>query len=149
MNQSALEQLKQDHEKVKKLLSGMEEESNISKLKEIYQQVKLELSIHTAKEEQYLYPKMQPLDKDRVLEAFAEHELATTQLMDLADMFDLSPVDIDEIKAKLKVLMEVLEHHIKEEEGELFPEVEKAFSEEELIEMGQKMQAVADEEMGK
>jgi len=49
--------------------------------------------------------------------------------------------DVDKFEAKLKVLIEDTRHHVKEEQGEMFPKVKKQFSSEILEELGASMEA--------
>jgi hemerythrin-like domain-containing protein len=72
-----------------------------------------------------------------VLEALEEHKLVKTLLGEIAA---LTPAD-DEFDAKMKVLQENVEHHVEEEETEMFPEAKKQLSDEVRNELGSRMEA--------
>ena len=135
----ALELLKADHDRVKKLLSELEDSKEEPQdLRELYNQIKLELKIHEHLEETLLYPVLREHSESRqlALEGFVEHHTANVVLNELA----LDKVGSDNFKAKAKVLKELVEHHIEEEEGELFDQARELLGEERLSEMGQRMQ---------
>jgi hypothetical protein len=126
--QNAIALLTQDHNKVKKLFEEFEmlkesEEAEDEKL-EIVQEICLELSIHAQIEEEIFYPAA--IDSigqlDIMDEAIVEHAAAK----DLIDqLITMAPED-EHFDAKVTVLREMVEHHIKEEEGKMFPRVRKA-----------------------
>jgi hypothetical protein len=72
---------------------------------------------------------------DAVLESLEEHHLVKWTLSELEKM---DPSD-ERYDAKVKVMMESVEHHVEEEEGELFPAVRKLLGEELLEELGERM----------
>lgn len=94
-----------------------------------------ELSMHAAVEEQVFYPTVKQRSerlKELVLEALEEHHVAKWLLSELEKM----DVDNERLDAKLSVLIESVRHHVREEEGELFPEVRKAMDRKELLSLG-------------
>jgi hemerythrin-like domain-containing protein len=124
---NAVEMLKEDHEKVKALFRQYEAAGDraYQKKQGIAEAVCTELEIHTTLEEELFYPAMKRKadqdGKDLVAEAVEEHHVVTT-LMD--ELKGLDPKD-ERYDAKFKVLRENVEHHIEEEEGEMFPEAEE------------------------
>ncbi len=99
--------------------------------------------MHEAIEEEIFYPalKEHPKTKDLALEGYEEHHVVD---MVMAEIEGVEPSD--EIwMAKFTVLKENLEHHIEEEEGEMFPQAEKVFDDDELGELGDRMRARKDE----
>jgi hemerythrin-like domain-containing protein len=62
----------------------------------------------------------------------------------IADLLKMKPTD-EQFEAKMAVLKEEIEHHVKEEESELFPGVQKHFGAEELSAMGDQMKALFDQ----
>lgn len=134
--------LKADHEKVKAMFEEMEDLSDraTAKRQKLFEELKTELQVHTKIEEEIFYPAVQALRtkeaKDKVLEANEEHALAK-QL--IAQISALEPDD-EKFKAKCKVLMDVVLHHAKEEEKEMFPEAKAGMSAEELKSLGAKLE---------
>ena len=124
----AIELLTDDHEKVKGLfeefdaLSG--DDSSLEEKGAIVQQICQELIVHTAIEEEIFYPAARAaIDDDDLLdEAIVEHASAK----DLIEQLQAMTPDDDQYDAKVKVLKEYIEHHVKEEEEEMFPKIRAA-----------------------
>ena len=140
----ALKLLKQDHDLVKKLLAeGEETTERAEKTRtELFARLKSELEIHERIEEEVLYPQLRdhPKSKEIALEGYEEHHVVDTILGELED----TPVTDDTWGAKFTVAKENLEHHIEEEEGEMFRKARQIFSDDELEAMGQRMQEIKD-----
>jgi hypothetical protein len=137
----ALSLLREDHDKVKKMLQELESttERGVKTREELFTKVKHELTIHEAIEEEIFYPalKQHPKTKDIALEAYEEHHVVDTVMAEIHGVaYD------DEIwGAKFKVMKENLEHHIEEEEGEMFKQVKQVFDSDELSGLGESMRA--------
>lgn len=97
--------------------------------------LKKHLDIHHELEEDLLLSKLHTKKdiKDESLESQEEHVILNQALLDLADF----PKDNQRWMVKFKVFEEILDHHLKEEEDDLFPDAEKAFDKKELIELGE------------
>lgn len=134
----ALELLKKDHEKVSELFAQAEEAEG-KKKQQLFEQIKTELETHTHIEETVFYPKLEQQEelKDIVLEAYEEHKQVKNLLREIAALSGGS----EKFDAKLKVMKENVEHHVEEEEEEMFPQVEDLFDESELEQLGKKMEA--------
>jgi hypothetical protein len=113
----AVELLHEDHEKVENLFQQFEKAKDESEKEEIANEVDLELRVHSMIEEEILYPAMQPLDSEIVAESFEEHGVVEQLLNELATM----DLEDEQFEAKFKVMQENVEHHIEEEEGQMFP----------------------------
>ncbi len=137
---NAIELLKADHEVVAKLFAKVKATED-SDHKAVFQKIKAELDVHAHIEETIFYPKLQSEgDKDLVdivLEGIEEHRQAKMFLKELAALSGKN----EKFDPKLKVLMEDIEHHVKEEEGEMFPLVKKQFDSKVLDELGAKMES--------
>ena len=135
----ALELLKQDHQKVKKLLTAATETEDKKEQKRLFKEIKTELETHARLEETIFYPAVREHKElaSMVFESLEEHRQVKTLLRDLGRITPGS----DKFKAKLKVLNDDVEHHAEEEEGKMFPKVEKAFDSKELEELGQELEA--------
>jgi iron-sulfur cluster repair protein YtfE (RIC family) len=134
---NAIELLKEDHNKVSRLfqkVKGSEE----SEHKELFEKIKEELEVHTHIEETIFYPKMKEEKEleDIVLEGIEEHHQTKIFLRELSALTDES----EKFEPKLKVLMEGVEHHVQEEEGEMFPKIEELFDQSVLEELGKEME---------
>jgi hemerythrin superfamily protein len=138
---NAIELLKDDHAKVKALFEQYEAAGHRAHRKKqgIAEEVCAALAAHTTLEEELFYPAMKRKTdqdgKDLVVEAVEEHHVVTTLMGELKG---LDPTD-ERYDAKFKVLMENVEHHIEEEEEEMFPEAEEVLGER-LERIGQEMQ---------
>jgi len=122
----AIALLKADHQKVKGLFKDFEQLSDRSKVskKKLADQICHELWMHTEIEEQIFYPAVRSAisESDLMDEALVEHAGAKTLVAEISDM---GPGD-DLYDAKVKVLSEQIDHHVGEEENEMFPLVRKS-----------------------
>lgn len=134
---NAIELLKQDHDKVDRLFQKVKATEE-DKHKELFEQIKQELEVHTHIEETIFYPKIKEEKEleDIVLEGIEEHHQAKMFLRELSGLAD----DSEKFEPKLKVLMEDVEHHVMEEEGEMFPKINKMFDEATLEDLGKQME---------
>jgi len=137
---NAFELLKADHDKVGKLLDQIDQttERGVKTREELFTKVKTELDIHAQIEETIFYPALEEADETRdiTLEAYEEHRLVKQLLSELESMSK----DSEEWTAKFSVLKENVEHHVEEEEGELFPKAKKALSKEDQETLGTRME---------
>ena len=147
----ALQLLKSDHDKVKKLLAEGETttERGEKTRTELFATIKGELMVHERIEEEIFYPALRdhPKAKDIVLEAYEEHDVVDKIMAEL----ESTDVTDETWGAKFKVMKENLEHHIEEEEGEMFKQARSVFDTDELAELGSRMEqlkARASEEIG-
>lgn len=137
---NAIELLKEDHDKVDKLFQKVKATPD-GDHKELFEQIKAELDVHAHIEEVIFYPKLKADGDEELkkitLEGIEEHRQAKMFLKELASLSD----DSEKFDPKLKVLMEDISHHVMEEEGEMFPMVQKQFDEFTLQELGKEMEA--------
>ena len=140
-DKDAIALLKSDHEEVKKLFKEIEAEED---QEAIFDQIKGTLEVHATIEEEIFYPAVKKARseevKDEVREAYEEHKQVKALLAAIAE---ISPDD-ESYSAKIKVLKEDVEHHVKEEEGEMFPDARK-YLRGKLEDLGAQMQARKDE----
>jgi hemerythrin superfamily protein len=122
--EDAIALLKEDHRAVEKLFKEFEEAKGEGRKEKLAQRICLELTVHTQIEEEIFYPACEgKVDEDKLKEAFVEHDAAKLLM---AEIESGSGKSDDFFDAKVQVLSEQIDHHVKEEEGELFPEVRKA-----------------------
>jgi len=134
----AFKLLKQDHKKVSDLFSKIESASGKAKI-QLFNQLKAELDLHAHIEETVLYPALENTDEAReiTLEAYEEHKVVKDLLAELAS----AGTPDDEWDAKLTVLKENVEHHVEEEEGELFSKARRALGQERIEKLGAELEA--------
>ena len=136
---NAIELLKTDHRKVETLFSKVKanEDGNNSAT---FKKIKEELDVHAHIEETIFYPHLlEKGDKELkkiVREGVEEHGQVKDLLVELSQLNGTSPT----FKAKITVLMENVEHHVKEEENEMFEMVENQIPEETLQRLGSLME---------
>ena len=136
---NAIELLKEDHRRVERLFQKVKADQEGERHQELFEQIKLELEVHTHIEETIFYPKLKESEelKDIVLEGIEEHHQAKIFLRELSNLV----ADSEKFEPKLKVLIEGVIHHVQEEEGEMFPKVEEVFDKATLNELGKEMDA--------
>ncbi|MGW0389994.1 hemerythrin domain-containing protein [Streptomyces sp. NPDC003042] len=137
--------LKEDHKTVEKLFKRFEatDEGALEEKQEIVDRIVDELTTHTFIEEEIFYPAARAADPDtaeHVLESIEEHHVA---VWICAELGMLEPAD-ERFDAKVRVLIESVRHHVKEEERDWFPQVRKAMGRNRLKELGEQMAAAKD-----
>jgi hemerythrin superfamily protein len=139
---NAIELLKKDHQKVAVLFKQYESagEDASSRKEELFRRIKQELDIHARIEEEIFYPavKQVPVEEARelVAEAAEEHNQVKTLLAELDGM----GAEDERFDAKMKVLKEDVEHHVEEEENEMFPKVRKGLGSDRLEDLGRQLE---------
>ena len=141
---NAIELLMQDHKLVKKLLEELSTttERAVKKRAELLQRIEHELQIHTALEEDILYPAIKQAGGKEEAKMYyeAKEEHRTVDSLVLPDLLHTETGTVA-FAGRVKVMKELLEHHIEEEEGELFPTAKKLLGKDVLEQLGQAMQA--------
>jgi hemerythrin superfamily protein len=133
----ALAVLKSDHSSVEALFAKFEAagpRARKTKARIVHSIIE-ELAVHAAIEEQVFYPGVRSAVPDldeQILEAMEEHHIVTWTLSELED---LGP-EAENFDAKVTVLIESVRHHVKEEEGGIFPGVRDAVGREQLRKWG-------------
>jgi len=138
---NAIPLLKKDHATVKELFTQFEKAGDraYQKKQAIFEKIHRELEAHAAVEEVLFYPVVKQIRseelKDLVREATEEHKVVKTLLAEIAAM----SVQEEQYDAKVTVLKENVEHHVKEEESEMFPATTKHLSKDRLEMLGAEM----------
>jgi hemerythrin-like domain-containing protein len=137
----AIELLTQDHEKVRKLLEQLDAttERGVKTRQELFAKIKQALTVHETIEEEIFYPalKEHPKATEIVLEGYEEHHVVDTIMGEMEQL----PFDDEAWGAKATVMKENIEHHIEEEEGEMFETARQVFDKDELRQLGEQMMA--------
>lgn len=142
---NAIDMLKADHERVKGILTQLEDstERAVKKRAELIAKLEMEITIHTRLEEQILYPaykKAGGKEQEKMYyETKEEHRTVDSLVMPDLKMTDPASV---EFSGRAKVVKELLEHHIEEEEKEMFPEARKLLGKAQLEELGKQMETM-------
>jgi hemerythrin superfamily protein len=142
----AIDLLKQDHDRVERAFRQFEkmDRHDAEACRRLIQAVCEDLKVHTALEEEVFYPALREAidDADLLNEAAVEHETAKM----LIDQLENMGADDPGYYATFTVLGEYVRHHIKEEQGEMFPEAKKARLD--LAALGERMRARKEELVG-
>ncbi|MFY0576506.1 hemerythrin domain-containing protein [Cystobacter fuscus] len=140
----AIALLTQQHREVEELFEKFEKagEGKEELLRELFVRIADNLAAHATIEEKLFYPSVYVgPTADQLQEAVEEHLSAKRVI---ADLLDMEPSDA-QFKAKVKVLKDLVEHHVEEEEKELFKNVKKLLTKEELIVMGEQLEIMFSE----
>ena len=140
---NAIDLIQRDHEKMKVLMTRAVTADAGERREELLEKLRIELVAHERMEEEIFYPPLRdnPKTHDIVLEGYEEHHVADLILDELLE----TPADTDVWHAKMKVLKENIEHHMHEEEDEMFKKARKVFTEAELEDLGRRMEAIKQE----
>jgi hemerythrin-like domain-containing protein len=139
----AIALLKQDHKLVKDLLGQLAESTTraVKKRTELLHEIQINLKAHTTIEEEIFYPAFKEAGKKEeekmYFEALEEHRAAEDLV--LPDLLNTDP-STEQFSGRAKVLKELIEHHIEEEETEMFKDAKKLLSTEELKALGASME---------
>ena len=135
----AITLLTADHDKVKKMLADGEATTERAEKTrtELFAKLKEEMMVHESIEEEIFYPalKAHPKAKEIVLEAYEEHHVVDEIMGEL----ETTDVNDESWAAKFKVMKENIEHHIEEEEGDMFKQARSIFDADELEQLGARM----------
>jgi hemerythrin-like domain-containing protein len=135
--------LRKDHDTVRKLLGELEETTTrgSKKREALLMEIALEVEVHAAIEEEIFYPAFREKgesgeDEKLFLEAAEEHKLVRGALPEL----QATDPRTELFSARAKVLKDLIEHHAKEEEAELFSRARELFSKSELQKLGERLE---------
>jgi hypothetical protein len=133
-----LKLIEKDHKETAKGLAELEEteENDAAARKKIWIPLEEDLLAHMKAEEEILYPPLKEEIEDKILEAIEEHQL----LRMASSVLDETPANDKTWLPKLKVIKENIEHHVEEEEDEIFEAARKKLSKEKLEELGKRFE---------
>ncbi|MDP8961756.1 MAG: hemerythrin domain-containing protein [Actinomycetota bacterium] len=141
----AIDFLTEQHRETESLFEDFLQTDDSSRRREIVDEIIEDLQLHTALEEEIFYPALGdaiPELKPELLEDFEEHHAVQLLLKELADM---GP-DHERFAAKVSVVKEHMQHHVEDEESELFPRVRDELDQDRLNELGRQLQQRAQRE---
>jgi hemerythrin superfamily protein len=139
---NAVKMLKQQHREVEKLFKQFESAKSAGPKRKTFIEIADALAIHATIEEKHFYPAVKKKQTEDILLESVEEHLEIKRI--IADLLQMDAGD-DTFEAKVKVLQEDVEHHVEEEEKELFPKVEKLFDDDALEAIGAAMDETAEE----
>lgn len=142
---NAVDLLESQHREMEALFEQLEKAGGEAKRK-LFTEIADKLAIHATIEEQDFYPAVKAKRTEDVLLESLEEHLGIKRI--LADLLAMD-VDDETFDAKTKVLKEQVEHHVGEEEDDLFPKVKKILDEETLIAIAQQMTATQEDLIAK
>ncbi len=131
--------LKEDHREVKGLLKQAIESKDPSQ----FPKVKKMLEVHMEGEEKFFYPILRNKDKERMLEAYEEHEVGKRLLKEI----DSTQRGNERCIPRIKVLKDVLDHHIGEEESEIFDEAREILNDQQEQKIAQQIEDLKSQRM--
>jgi hemerythrin superfamily protein len=141
----AIQLLKADHKEMRALLGELESSTarGVKKRQKLVTEIQAKLKAHATIEEEIFYPAFKEAgkknDDDKMFfEALEEHRAAGDLV--LPDLVKTDPSS-EQFSGRAKVLKELVEHHAGEEEKEMFPRAKKLLSREELVQLGQQLEA--------
>ncbi|TMA89983.1 MAG: hemerythrin domain-containing protein [Deltaproteobacteria bacterium] len=137
----AIELLMIQHEEAKALFKKIERAEDDEK-QDLFERVADALAVLATIEEKQFYPATRNARTEEMLQEAVEEHLAAKRL--IADLLEMTPDD-PQFDAKIAVLKEQVEHHIEEEEAELFPKVRRMFKADELEDLGVAMEDMAED----
>ena len=142
---NAIELLKQQHREVKQLFAKLERTDDASVQVELFGELASKLVGHDGIEREIFYPACEEKMgmNDQLGEALVEHGVIEFSLYECDQALKQ-----DDFKYKLTVLKELIEHHVKEEEQEFFPQVEKALDAEELEGLAEELEDAFEDATG-
>ena len=139
--------LKKQHKDVKNLFKKVEKASGGTTRRQLLDEIRMKLDAHTTIEEELFYPAVRALDtkkaKEMIAEAYEEHHVVKLVLQELPEL----DVEDEQFEAKMTVLSELVEHHVEEEEKEMFKAAQRIGAEE-LEDLGERMEARFEELAG-
>lgn len=137
---NVFELLKEDHKKVAQIFEKLDPttEQAVKTRSELFAKLKNELEIHTRIEEEIFYPVLKEAAETRAitLEAYEEHKV----VKELLEAMSALPPTSEQWTAKLTVLKENVEHHVEEEENEMFKQAREVLTKEQAEVLGMRME---------
>jgi len=131
----AIEMLEEQHRDVEDLFDELESAEAADK-QDLFDELADQLAVHAAIEEMHFYPAVRAARTEEILLESLEEHLTIKRM--LRELLQLDPRNED-FPAKVKVLKEQVEHHVKEEEDELFPKVRKVLDRKQLVALAEDM----------
>jgi hemerythrin superfamily protein len=142
---NALDLLTEDHQRVKQLFEQAQQIRDNEQKKELFDKIDMELAIHAEIEETIFYPALEEHNelKQMARQAREEHEEVEQLLLEIEDL----ATEETDFTSQLARLEETVEHHVAEEEGEMFPKVREIFDNDTLEQLGKDLESAKGKQM--
>jgi hemerythrin-like domain-containing protein len=138
---NAIDVLKKQHREVDKLFKQSLKSEKAAERRDLMDTIKAKLEVHTKIEEEIFYPAFKEIGtkkaQEMTLEAVEEHHVVKLVLSELPKV----DPEADTFQAKMTVLSELVDHHVQEEQDEMFPTAEKKLGDEALEQLGEQLTA--------
>ncbi len=136
---NVFELLKNDHSRVSALFTEIENTADTAERENLFQQIKQNLTVHAEAEEKVFYPRLErEAETEEIIEeAFDEHQ----EIKELLGEIETMSAEDDEWLAAVMKLKDTVEHHVEEEEGEMFDRAREVLSDEEINRLGDEIRA--------
>jgi hemerythrin superfamily protein len=139
-NMNAIELLTKDHQQVQQLFSDFlsSDEEDFAQREDLFQEIEKLVLAHSEAEEEILYPAVEPHAAGLIQRSISEHQEVKQLLTEMLSY----EVDDDEFETRMQTLMQKFQTHVQEEEGSggTFEVARQNFSEDELDDMGRRIQ---------
>jgi len=140
----ATELLKRQHREVASLFKGVLASEDPDERMRLANEIATKLMVHTTIEEEIFYPAFREAaetqkGEEQVLEAYEEHHVVKLLVAEIPD----ADASAESFEAKMTVLKELVEHHVDEEEDEMFPAAERKLGKDRLEELADELEARA------
>ena len=135
----AIKLLKKQHREVERLFAEFEKSEEDAQKKVLFDQIADALAVHATIEERWFYPAVRARQTEEQLEEAYDEHLDVKKLL----VEGMSNPDAPGFDGKVAAIKGAVEHHVEEEEDELFPEVQKLMADDALEALGQQMEAEA------
>jgi hemerythrin superfamily protein len=132
--------LKADHERVARLFEQFEQAREPKRKQHVFREIKVALEVHTTLEEEIFYREADQHGQQKLQALLEEARGEHAKVKELIRGADGLDPESGEFDAGVAAIRGAVEHHVKEEEGEMFPQVRKTFSRDELRELGRRME---------
>lgn len=141
---NAITLLTEQHREVESLFEQFEKATDPADKDALFEEIADNLAAHSTIEEKIFYPAAYAKETQDLLKEAVEEHLSVKRL--IADLLEMAPEN-ENFSAKVKVLKEQVEHHVEEEEGELFKKVAKEIDRAKLEALGAMMDEMFEREM--
>jgi hypothetical protein len=138
---NAIEMLSSQHDEIANLFDDLEDETSLTRKREVFETLADALAVHVTIEERHFYPAVRARNTEVIVEESFEEHMGIKLV--LADML-ATPIDDETFDAKTAALRELVEMHVEEEERDLFPKVELLLDEGVLVAIAGEMSATQD-----
>src|SRR4051812_27071889 len=135
----AIKLLKTQHREVEKLFKAFEKSEDDQEKQSLFEQIADSLVVHATIEERWFYPAVRARQTEEQLEEAYDEHLDVKKLL----VEGMRATEAPGFDGRVAAVKGAVEHHVEEEESELFPEVQKLMTAEALEALGQQMEAEA------